>query len=37
MQFANHKTAISPFAGELIAQQTSIYRGVCLIKESTCN
>ena len=26
MQFANHKTAISPFAGELIAQQTSIWR-----------
>jgi hypothetical protein len=29
MQFANHKTAISPFAGELIAQQTSIFIYFC--------
>ena len=28
MQFANHKTAISPLAGELIAQQTSIWRAM---------
>jgi hypothetical protein len=34
MQFANHKTAISPFAGELIAQQTSICRENLFVKNT---
>lgn len=38
MQFANHKTAISPFAGELIAQQTSIWRTVHIyfLRKNRC-
>ena len=28
MQFATHKTATPPLAGELIAQQTTIYRAM---------
>ena len=34
MQFANHKTAISPLAGKLIAQQTSIYWGAHNVLEN---